>query len=160
MIDGKEYLLARDEKKRGIWRGSIEEAGVGTNYEVRLNKDPERTYPDPRSVYQPFGPNGLSRVVDLNFAWTNPDFRMKPIGQGLSEEVHIGTFTEEGTFESAIEKLPYLKKLGVTMINLMPVNECSGNRNWGYDGVNLYAAYSAYGGPKSLPKIYQRLPRA
>jgi maltooligosyltrehalose trehalohydrolase len=116
--------------------------------------DGKGPYPDPRSPYQPDGVHGLSRTADHDlFEWTDDGWQPPPLSSAIVYELHVGTFTPEGTFEGVISKLDYLKELGVTHIELMPVNEFSGDRNWGYDGVDIYAPHHTYGGPEGLKKL-------
>jgi maltooligosyltrehalose trehalohydrolase len=110
--------------------------------------------PDPVSRWQPRGVHGPSRVVaPAAFPWSDRDWRGIPLNDYLIYELHTGTFTPEGTFESVITKLPYLRDLGITAIELMPVAEFPGRRNWGYDGVGLFAPQSTYGGPTGLKTL-------
>jgi maltooligosyltrehalose trehalohydrolase len=116
--------------------------------------DGERERPDPVSRFQPQGVHGPSQIVDPDsFAWADSSWKGIPLASYIIYELHTGTFTAEGTFEAVISKLPHLKELGITAIELMPVAEFPGNRNWGYDGVDLYAPHSAYGGPEGLKKL-------
>jgi maltooligosyltrehalose trehalohydrolase len=110
-----------------------------------------RARPDPVSRLQPEGVHGPSQVVDSDaFVWSDRDWQGIALSDFILYELHIGTFTPEGTFASAIPKLEHLKNLGVTAVELMPVGEFPGSRNWGYDQVDLYAPHSAYGGPDGL----------
>jgi maltooligosyltrehalose trehalohydrolase len=116
--------------------------------------DNSKPLPDPRSSWQPEGVHGPSRVLDhAAFAWTSQGFRAPPLASALIYELHVGTFSPEGTFDGVIQKLDYLLDLGVTHVELMPVNEFSGRRGWGYDGVDLYAPHHAYGGPDGLKRL-------
>ena len=116
--------------------------------------DGEGPFPDPRSMFQPNGVHGQSQCVDHNlFDWTDADWQAPPLAAGVLYELHIGTFSELGTFEGAIAKLPYLVELGVTHVELMPVCEFSGLRGWGYDGVDLFAPHHAYGRPDDLKRL-------
>ncbi len=134
------------------WSLDVPEAGAGTEYFFIVNGGPPM--PDPRSHFQPEGVFGPSRVVDHSaFPWTDRRFQAPPLSSALIYELHIGTFTAEGTFESAIGRLDYLVNLGVTHVELMPVNEFPGTRGWGYDGVDLFAPASAYGGPEGLKRL-------
>lgn len=109
---------------------------------------------DPVSRWQPFGVNGPSRLYNpLSFAWTDHTWKGLPLKDYLIYELHVGTFTSEGTFEAIIEKLIHLKELGINAIELMPIIEFPGKRNWGYDGVSLYAPHHQYGGPLGLKKL-------
>ncbi|MBN9378790.1 MAG: malto-oligosyltrehalose trehalohydrolase [Chlamydiales bacterium 38-26] len=121
------------------------------DYFYRLNH--KHTYPDPVSRFQPFGVHGPSRFMHSSFAWQDQEWRGIPLKDYLIYELHVGTFTPEGAFEAIIAKLPYLCELGITAIELMPVVEFPGTRNWGYDGVCLYAPHHHYGGPQGLKKL-------
>jgi maltooligosyltrehalose trehalohydrolase len=124
----------------------------GTDYFYRL--DGERERPDPVSRWQPRGVHGPSRIVDPDsFSWTDQSWAGLPLKDFIIYELHVGTFTPEGTFESIIPRLPYLRHLGITAIEIMPVAQVPGSRNWGYDGAHLYAPQSSYGGPEGLKKL-------
>jgi len=113
-----------------------------------------KQYADPVSRWQPCGVHGASRVVDPDsFFWTDGRWKGIALEDLLIYELHTGTFTPEGTFEAIIPKLPYLRQLGITAIELMPIAEFPGSRNWGYDGVCLYAPHSQHGGPAGLKKL-------
>ena len=121
--------------------------------------DDGRTRPDPVSRSQPHGVHGPSQVVDPDaFSWSDEDWRGIALEDYIFYELHTGTFTPDGTFDGVISKLDYLRELGITAIELMPVAEFPGNRNWGYDGVDLYAPHSAYGGPEGLKRLGERMP--
>ncbi|HEV7677617.1 MAG TPA: malto-oligosyltrehalose trehalohydrolase [Candidatus Dormibacteraeota bacterium] len=110
--------------------------------------------PDPRSPWQPDGVQGLSAVVDHEaFQWTDQAWHGAPLASAVIYELHVGTFTSEGTFDAAIARLPDLVDLGVTAVELMPVAEFPGERGWGYDGVDLFAPHHAYGGPDGLKRL-------
>jgi len=116
--------------------------------------DGERERPDPVSRFQPQGVHGPSQIVDPDsLRWTDGSWKGIPLASYIIYELHTVTFTSDGTFEAIISKLPHLKELGITAIELMPVAEFPGNRNWGYDGVDLYAPHSAYGGTEGLKKL-------
>jgi maltooligosyltrehalose trehalohydrolase len=113
-----------------------------------------RLRPDPRSRSQPQGVHGPSEVVDPSaFVWSDQDWKGIQLADCIFYELHIGTFTPEGTFAGAISKLRHLKDLGITAVELMPVGEFPGARNWGYDQVDLFAPHSAYGGPQGLKRF-------
>ncbi|MBF6569915.1 MAG: malto-oligosyltrehalose trehalohydrolase [Candidatus Binataceae bacterium] len=117
--------------------------------------------PDPVSRCQPHGVHGASRVVDPNaFAWTDHKWKGLALAQLIIYEIHTGTFTDQGTFDGMIERLDHLRDLGVTAIELMPVATFPGSRNWGYDGVFLYAPHTAYGGPEGLKRLVDACHRA
>lgn len=120
-----------------------------------------RARPDPVSRSQPQGVHGPSEVVDpAGFRWSDQQWKGMPLSEYVFYELHIGTFTPEGTFGAAISKLEHLKDLGITAVELMPLGEFPGARNWGYDQVDLYAPHSAYGGPEGLKKFVDACHRA
>ena len=136
----------------GWWTAEVPEAKAGDNYGFIL--DDAGPFPDPRSPSQPEGVHKLSRLVDQNsYRWADKNFQASPLSSAIIYELHLGTFTPQGTFLSTIEKLDYLVSLGVTHVELMPVIEFSGNHGWGYDGVDLYAPHHAYGCPDDLKKL-------
>ncbi|HEY0822464.1 MAG TPA: malto-oligosyltrehalose trehalohydrolase [Ramlibacter sp.] len=133
----------------GYFSGWVAEAKPGTRYRLRL--DGKEAFPDPASRWQPEGPHGPSEVVALDaYDWKDGGWPgVGPRGQVLYE-MHIGTFTQEGTYAAAERHLPFLKDLGITVLELMPVNEFNGPFGWGYDGVNLFAPTRLYGRPSEL----------
>ena len=136
----------------GWWACSVEQAGPGSDYAFSLDEGPPR--PDPRSAFQPQGIHGPSRVVDhAAFAWGDAGWRGVPLAGSVLYECHVGTFSAEGTFDGAIKHLGHLADLGIDAIELMPVAEFSGDRGWGYDGVDLFAPHHAYGGPEALKRL-------
>jgi maltooligosyltrehalose trehalohydrolase len=136
----------------GWWSATIDSTDSGCDYGFVL--DGEGPFPDPRSPWQPDGVHGLSRTVDHSaFQWTDHGWRAPSLSAGLIYELHLGTFTPAGTFDAAIAKLDHLVDLGVTHVELMPVNEFPGDHGWGYDGVNLFAPHHTYGGPDSLKRL-------
>ncbi|MFL6333601.1 MAG: malto-oligosyltrehalose trehalohydrolase [Pyrinomonadaceae bacterium] len=135
----------------GVFEARVPEVAAGADYFYVVNGD-ER--PDPVSRFQPAGVHGPSRVVAPDeFKWTDKDWKGLALKDYVVYELHAGTFTPEGTFESIIPRLAHLKSLGVTAVELMPVAEFPGARNWGYDGAHLYAPQSTYGGPDALKKL-------
>jgi maltooligosyltrehalose trehalohydrolase len=138
---------------RGYWTVDVEDAGPGTDYAFLLDEDPT-PYPDPRSLWQPHGVHEASRVYDQHaFKWDDAVWQGPPLTGAVIYELHIGTFTPEGNFDTAISKLEYLYKLGITHIEVMPVAEAAGDRGWGYDGVALFASCSCYGGPEAFKRF-------
>jgi maltooligosyltrehalose trehalohydrolase len=136
----------------GLFQGSSPFVGPGGDYWYRIDGGPLR--PDPVSHYRPEGVHGPTRVLPAEpFRWTDGGWRGVPLRDLVLYELHVGTFTAAGTFDGVIERLPYLRDLGVTALELMPVAEFPGARNWGYDGVSLYAPQSSYGGPDSLRRL-------
>jgi maltooligosyltrehalose trehalohydrolase len=147
-LGGRRRPMGREDG--GWWQAEVAEAG--TDYAFVL--DGSAPLPDPRSPWQPAGIHGASRTVDhAAFAWTDQAWRPPPLSSAIIYELHIGTFTPEGTFAAAIERLDHLVALGITHVELMPVAEFSGRRGWGYDGVDLYAPHHAYGGPEGLKRL-------
>jgi maltooligosyltrehalose trehalohydrolase len=139
-------------KENGWWTANVEGAGPGTDYFFSVNGS--QPIPDPRSPYQPHGVNGPSRLIDHSaFRWTDGAWRPSPLSNAIVYELHVGTFTPAGTFKSAIACLDYLVDLGITHLELMPVNEFSGDWGWGYDGVDLYAPFHYYGTPDDLKQL-------
>jgi maltooligosyltrehalose trehalohydrolase len=139
--------------ERDWWRLDDESAGAGTDYGFLIDDDP-KCYPDPRSEWQPNGVHELSRVYDQSaFTWTDARFQAPPLASGIIYELHVGTFTQEGTLDAAIGKLDYLLELGVTHVELMPVASFDGRHGWGYDGVALNAVHEPYGGPDGLKRF-------
>jgi maltooligosyltrehalose trehalohydrolase len=136
----------------GWWRLAVDEAGPGDHYGFSVDGGPVR--PDPRSRYQPAGVDELSEVVDLDgFSWTDGRWRGFHLPGSVLYELHVGTFTPQGTFDGVVERLPHLQALGVDAIEVMPVAAFAGNRGWGYDGVHIYAPHVAYGGPQGLHRL-------
>jgi maltooligosyltrehalose trehalohydrolase len=124
----------------------------GQDYCFRVDRG--GSLPDPRSPWQPYGVHGPSRHVDHSkFDWTDARWQPKPLSSAIIYELHVGTFTNTGTFESAIDRLDHLAQLGITHVEIMPVAEFQGNRGWGYDGVALYAPHQSYGGPEGLKRL-------
>jgi maltooligosyltrehalose trehalohydrolase len=116
--------------------------------------DQNKAVPDPVSRLLPEGVHGPTEIVDPeSFIWSDTRWRVSPLRDYVIYELHVGTFTPEGTFDAAIAKLPYLKQLGITVIEIMPVAAFPGTRNWGYDGVSPYAVQSSYGGPDALKRL-------
>jgi maltooligosyltrehalose trehalohydrolase len=131
-------------------------AGVahGTRYRFRL--DDANELPDPASRLQAEGVHGPSTVVDHRFPWHDHDWSGLPLDEYVIYELHVGTFSEAGTLDAAADRLGELRELGITAVELMPVAQFPGDRNWGYDGVYPYATQSSYGGPLALKRFVDR----
>jgi len=139
--------LAKDAD--GFFNANAMGVEPGTLYRFRI--DGRGPFPDPASRCQPHGVHGPSQVVDLTrYRWQDTQWRGIPLADVVLYELHIGTFTPEGTFRAAAERLPDLRDLGITAIELMPVADFAGDRNWGYDGVSLFAPARCYGPPHDL----------
>jgi maltooligosyltrehalose trehalohydrolase len=114
-------------------------------------------HPDPASRFQPEGPHGSSEAVDPSrFAWTDAAWRGVPLGQAVIYEMHIGTFTPEGTWQAAMRELPALADLGITVLEVMPVAEFPGRFGWGYDSVDLFAPTHLHGRPDDMRRFVDR----
>ncbi|SCL35676.1 maltooligosyl trehalose hydrolase [Micromonospora nigra] len=137
--------------REGWWRVEVPDAGPDYSF---LLDDDDRPLPDPRSRWQPEGVHGPSRRYDhAAFDWTDGSWTGRQLPGSILYELHVGTFTPEGTFDAAIGKLDHLVDLGVDMIELLPVNAFNGERNWGYDGVCWFAPHEPYGGPDGLKRL-------
>ncbi|HEX4285642.1 MAG TPA: malto-oligosyltrehalose trehalohydrolase [Terracidiphilus sp.] len=146
-------VAMQPEGDRGWWQADVEGAGPGTDYGYLIDGE-AKAYPDPRSQWQPNGVHELSRVYDQQaFRWTDDGFRPSPLASAIIYELHLGTFTEAGTLDAAIEKLDALVELGITHVELLPVAAFGGDYGWGYDGVDLFAVHEPYGGPDALKRF-------
>ena len=152
LVIGDQRLPMDGPDERG-WFRSLAVVEPGRSYGFSLDGGPTR--PDPRSPWQPDGVDGRSRAVDhAAFAWTDADWRGRPLtGQSVIYELHVGTFSPEGTFEGAIDRLDHLVELGIDVVELLPVNQFPGRWGWGYDGVDLFAPHDPYGGPDGLKRL-------
>ncbi|WUI00583.1 malto-oligosyltrehalose trehalohydrolase [Spirillospora sp. NBC_00431] len=137
----------------GWWRAENPDAVHGTDYGFALD-GAEEVLPDPRSPWQPNGVHGQSRVYDHErFAWTDQHWHGRPLPGSVLYELHVGTFTPEGTFDAAAERLDHLVALGIDAVELLPVAAFPGHHGWGYDGVHLWAPHEPYGGPDGLKRF-------
>ncbi|KIH78066.1 maltooligosyl trehalose hydrolase [Geoalkalibacter ferrihydriticus] len=151
-VSPRERVLPMEPQGNGYWRIIGEEVPPGSRYFYHL--DGERDRPDPVSNYQPQGVHGPSQVIDhRHFAWSDHGWRGCALADLVIYELHVGTFTPAGTFDAVIERLPGLRDLGITAIELMPVAQFPGERNWGYDGVQPFAVQHSYGGPEGLKRL-------
>jgi len=145
--------VAMRSQEGGWWWAEVRGEHLDTDYAFLLDGSDEEI-PDPRSRHQPHGVHGRSRTVDLSgFPWTDRGWRGIPLAGSVLYELHVGTFTPEGTFDAAIGKLAHLADLGVDAVELLPCNAFPGERGWGYDGVGLYAVHEPYGGPSALARL-------
>jgi maltooligosyltrehalose trehalohydrolase len=144
-------LIPMQKRSDGYFEATIEAASAGLRYFYRLPDGDDR--PDPASRLQPEGPHGPSAVIDLRWDWRALDWRGLPLEEYVIYELHVGTFTPEGTFDAIISHLPRLREIGITAIELMPVAQFPGERNWGYDGAYPYAVQNSYGGPDGLRRL-------
>jgi len=145
-------IITMKQEKRGYWRASADDVYPGTLYFYNL--DCNRNRSDPASRFQPKGVHGPSQVIDPDeFRWEDNEWGRIPLKDFIIYELHVGTFTGEGTFEAIVPYLDYLKELGITAVELMPVAQFPGSRNWGYDGVYPFAVQNSYGGPNGFKAL-------
>ena len=146
------HTLPLESSGGGLFSGAAAGIRPGVDYWFALDDGPLR--PDPVSRYRPAGVHGPSRIVDpSSFEWTDQGWRGCTTADLVIYELHVGTFSPEGTFDGVIDRLPSLRELGVTALEIMPIAEFPGGRNWGYDGVSLYAPQSTYGGPEGFRRL-------
>jgi maltooligosyltrehalose trehalohydrolase len=151
--EGGQAAFELEREEGGYFSALASEASAGTLYRFRLDGE-DYLYPDPASRFQPRGPHGPSRVVDpTKFRWADGEWRGAALKGQVIYELHVGTFTREGTLEEARRELPELARLGVTCVELMPLAEFPGRFGWGYDGVDLYAPTHLYGEPDDLRRF-------
>ncbi|MCP2728721.1 malto-oligosyltrehalose trehalohydrolase [Limnofasciculus baicalensis] len=151
IISPTERLIELERDRWGYWHGQGSEIEPGTLYFYQLDGTTDRA--DPASHSQPEGVHKASQVVDHNFIWNDRTWSGIPLAEMIIYELHVGTFTPEGTFEAIISKLPDLLDLGVNTIEIMPIAQFPGERNWGYDGTYLFAPQHSYGGANGLKKL-------
>ncbi|MES2697045.1 MAG: malto-oligosyltrehalose trehalohydrolase [Verrucomicrobiota bacterium] len=137
----------------GYFSALIPEARDGMRYRVAVDTG---SFPDPASRFQPEGPHGPSQVAHSTFNWTDGDWRGRPVKELVMYELHLGTFTREGNWQAAINELPELARIGVTMIEMMPIADFPGAFGWGYDGVNFFAPAHIYGSPDDARAFVNR----
>jgi len=152
IISQNSEILPMEKDARGYWRLVAEEIKSGTKYFFEL--DGEKMRPDPASNFQPEGVHGPSQVIDHHsFQWTDDDWSGIPLDRLVIYELHTRAFSYEGTFEAIIARLDDIKNVGINAIEIMPVAQFPGKRNWGYDGAYPYAVQNSYGGPEGLKKL-------
>lgn len=154
VVDSTPHDMHPDPSRNGWWVYE-QRPEAGQKYAFLLYDGSAWTspLPDPRTRLQPEGLHGPSEVVGTDFAWTDGDWRGIPLKDQVLYELHVGTFTPEGTLDAAAAKLDHLAELGVNSIELMPLQPFGGDRNWGYDGVDWFAVHAAYGGPEGLKRF-------
>ncbi|MGF1603019.1 MAG: malto-oligosyltrehalose trehalohydrolase [Thermosynechococcaceae cyanobacterium] len=145
-------LIPLERGSDGYWQVTVDQASHGTFYSYQLNGDMVR--PDPASHCQPEGVHGRSQVVDhQRYTWQDQQWRNLSLDSYICYELHVGTFTPEGTFDAIIPRLGELYDLGINALEIMPVAQFPGDRNWGYDGVYPYAVQTSYGGVEGLKRL-------
>ena len=149
------------QENMGYFSVFVPKLKKGSLYRYGLGQSPKngQWYPDPASRHQPFGVEGPSAVIDSRFSWSDDKWPGVKIEGQIIYELHIGTFTQEGTFQAAAAQLEALAELGITTIEIMPVNEFPGKFGWGYDGVYLFAPYHVYGTPEDLKALINKAHR-
>src|SRR3989442_9767828 len=153
--EAKRTFHPLEREDNGYFSG-VANVGAGALYRFRVNKA-EHFHPDPASRFQPHGPHGSSCVVDpTQFKWTDSKWRGVKMKGHVIYEMHIGTFTKEGTWQAAAEQLAELARIGVTVVEMMPIADFPGNFGWGYDGVDLFAPFHLYGTPGDLRHFVDR----
>jgi maltooligosyltrehalose trehalohydrolase len=151
ILSPEERIVPLEQVSRGYHYGVVQGVKPGTRYFYRLDGNIER--PDPASKFQPEGVHGPSQVIDPHFAWQELHWSGIPLSHYVIYELHVGTFTAQGTFDAVVPHLDELKDLGITAIMIMPVAQFPGDRNWGYDGVYPFAVQNSYGGPDALKRL-------
>jgi len=153
VVDGTEYPLTRGDD--AWWSTDAVAPVVGARYGFRIDDDD--VLPDPRTLSQPDGVHGTSEVVDLGaFRWTDEGWTGRQARGAVIYEMHVGTFTPEGTLDAAADRLEYLVQLGVDLVEVLPVNAVNGTWNWGYDGVDWFAVHAPLGGPAAYQRFVDR----
>lgn len=151
LMEQPERVIALVPGDDGYFFAEVDDVAAGTLFRYRIDGEKER--PDPASRCQPQGVHGPSQVVDGVFAWQDGEWSGLVLGRYVLYELHVGTFTADGTFDAIMPHLEELKELGITAIELMPVAQFPGSRNWGYDGVQPFAVQYSYGGPQGLKRL-------
>ena len=151
LVSPREELVPLKRGERGYFSAVVAGVEPGSRYFYRLHG--QQDFPDPASRLQPQGVHGPSQVVQPDFSWDDGHWSGLPLADYVIYELHVGTFTPEGTFDAIIPHLDDLKDLGITALELMPVAQFPGGRNWGYDGVYPFAVQNSYGGPEGLKRL-------
>lgn len=148
----EEKIIPMKKDSMGYWRTVMTNVPNGLRYYYRI--DDERERPDPASHFQPEGVHGPSEIIDHTvFNWEDSTFKGIALSEMIIYEIHIGTFTPEGTFDAIIPRIPKFKELGINAIDIMPVAQFPGKRNWGYDGVYPFSVHNSYGVPEGLKRL-------
>jgi maltooligosyltrehalose trehalohydrolase len=151
LLSPRERMLPLEKTARGYFAVELEAVEPGSLYFFRLDGHKER--PDPASRYQPQGVHGPSQVIDPHFPWTDAGWAGLPLRDYVIYELHVGTYSPEGTFAAIIPYLDELRELGITALEIMPVAQFPGGRNWGYDGTYPFAVQNTYGGPDGFKEL-------
>lgn len=152
VLEDENGEISLEKKEKGYWHLNFDKTSPGSLYKYKI--DDGEIFPDPASLSQPEGVHGPSQLIRLDdFKWTDKNWKNIPLNEMIQYELHTGTFSEDGTFDGIIAKLDYLKGLGINTIEILPVAQFSGERNWGYDGVYPFAVHNSYGGANGLMKL-------
>ncbi|MGB7843493.1 MAG: malto-oligosyltrehalose trehalohydrolase, partial [Salinimicrobium sp.] len=152
IIKGEKEPVPLIKDRDGYWETETEAIQPGGLYQFRLNGKDD--FPDPASKYQPHGVHSWSQLIDpFSFQWQDSAWKGRELDDMIIYELHVGAFTPKGTFEAVIDKLDHLEELGVNTLELMPIAQFPGDRNWGYDGVYPFAPQDSYGGTEGLKKL-------
>jgi maltooligosyltrehalose trehalohydrolase len=152
-VVGEHDVTTRLEPEGDGYFSGVIPAGIGARYQFRID-DGDMRYPDPASRFQPDGVHGASEIIDPHaFEWTDQQWRGLPLEGQVVYEMHVGTFTQEGSWVAAMRELPELARIGITTIEVMPVADFEGRRGWGYDGVDLFAPAHVYGRPDDFRRF-------
>jgi maltooligosyltrehalose trehalohydrolase len=151
-LTGNREIALEKTGEKGYWKKEVDSCEPGMRYKYRINGDD--SYPDPASLSQPEGVHGPSELVDIDaYKWSDQLWKGISPSEMIMYELHTGTFSSEGSFKGISERLDHLLELGINTIEIMPVAQFSGSRNWGYDGVYPFAVHNTYGGAKALMKL-------
>ena len=151
LLSGRKERVECDSDRTGYWSATLNDLTPGTLYKYVLNG--QESFPDPASRSQPAGVHGPSEIISHEFPWSDATWHGRALDNFVLYELHIGAFTQAGTFDAAIDELPRLCKLGITAIEVMPVAQFPGSRNWGYDGVYPFAVQNSYGGVNGFKRF-------
>ena len=152
LLPEKNVVHAMEKDEFGYWNLSLNDCSAGVRYKYKLNG--KKAYPDPASYFQPEGVHGPSQVYDTSdFKWSDHNWINPELNEYIMYELHPGTFSDEENFQGICNKLDYLVDLGINAVEITPVGQFPGKRNWGYDGTYPFAVQNSYGGPKELQKL-------
>ncbi|HWF39494.1 MAG TPA: malto-oligosyltrehalose trehalohydrolase [Candidatus Acidoferrales bacterium] len=151
ILEPDERIVPMQSCDKGYFRADLPNIPPSALYRYRLNGKKE--HPDPASAFQPHGVHGPSQIIERRFDWADTGWRGLPLRDYVLYELHVGTFSAEGTFDAIIPRIAELKALGITALEIMPVAQFPGDRNWGYDGVYPFAVQNSYGGPHGLKRL-------
>lgn len=147
----EDRIVEMESIERGYFKTTIKNLPDGAEYQYRLDQNKER--PDPASAFQPRGVHANSQVVETDYQWRAAEWRGLPLEEYITYELHVGTFSKERNFDGVVSHLDELADLGITAVEIMPVAQFPGQRNWGYDGVYPYAVQNSYGGPGKFKEL-------